>query len=173
MGVQLSSSVAIGAAVCVLCLFGVACGPDVPDLECPDGTERVGSKPPTGLKEQCVDPNRKSVTGLPFKQGPVRHWWPSGRLRSEGEFNDDLPHGFFRWWFTNGKASAEGAYVNGKKHGMWTEWSYGGALASKTPYKMGRIDGTRTFFRTDGTVQRVYQYRGGVLVERPPKVRAQ
>ena len=155
-------------AVCGSLIFvtGVSCGPDVPDLLCPAGTERQGAKPPKGLKEQCVDPEKRGPRGLPYKEGPTRRWWPSGRVRSLGQFSANAPHGEFKWWYNNGNLSAVGRYHKGRKVGPWKEWAYKGTLTSMTPYKDGRIHGERVFYAPDGRVQQTYRYRGGRLLDK-------
>ncbi|MCX9193769.1 hypothetical protein C3Y87_20795 [Carbonactinospora thermoautotrophica] len=54
--------------------------------------------------------------------GPVRHYGPDRRLRTERWYRDGRPHGPWRSWYENGRLAEEEIFVDGRRvsHLAWT-----------------------------------------------------
>ena len=72
-----------------------------PPLECPEGTESVGSTPPTGNRQFCINGETK------LEEGPWRFYFPNGRLQREGFYHAGRKHGAFKKWNTAGIITSE------------------------------------------------------------------
>ncbi|MEJ5302372.1 MAG: toxin-antitoxin system YwqK family antitoxin [Bacteroidales bacterium] len=121
------------------------------------------------------------------KQGIWKKYYPGGRLRYEGYFENDVPKGEFRHYHENGKIkaiirhagdglraeaelyneegqlTARGKYYKEQKDGQWIYVVPGKNLTSAVEYwKEGKPDGTwRIYFNTDTTLSEYWSYVDG------------
>ena len=54
-----------------------------------------------------------------LRHGPTRAWHPSGKLRLEGAYQDDLRSGLWSEYDTTGRLTEQGEYIDNQRHGAW------------------------------------------------------
>jgi antitoxin component YwqK of YwqJK toxin-antitoxin module len=76
-----------------------------------------------------------------LKHGMWTEWYPNGRKKAEGGYDQGLPHGKFVWWYENGQRQAAGGYENGLRSGTWVTWHPNGMKESIGEYSSGELTG--------------------------------
>ncbi len=94
-------------------------------------------------------------------QGMVREFYPSGNVKSEGIFIDNLPNGIHKSYFDNGKVFSEYNYVNGSKEGIQKFFDSDGNLVMQANYKNNLMDGLYQEFFPNGKVETEGKYKEG------------
>jgi len=83
------------------------------------------------------------------RQGLWREFYPTGELKSEGNYINSNPEGVWKFYFQDQKIEMEGRYRDGKKEGTWY-WHYPNrALLQEENWRQGKLDGD--FFEYDET----------------------
>jgi antitoxin component YwqK of YwqJK toxin-antitoxin module len=83
------------------------------------------------------------------RQGFWREFYPTGELKSEGNYINSKQDGVWKFYFENQKIEVEGRYANGKKEGVW-HWYYpNGAMLQEENWRQGQLDGD--FIEYDGS----------------------
>lgn len=96
-------------------------------------------------------------------RGWWRSWWPDGTPRFEHRFDpgEATP---MRWWFESGVVSSEGPARGGVREGPWRARHPGGVPAYAGGYVAGRRDGLWTFWHPDGSLAERGRYVAGERV---------
>jgi antitoxin component YwqK of YwqJK toxin-antitoxin module len=91
--------------------------------------------------------NDKSATQQVFQQyaymngkleGPVKEYFPNGKLKLEGTYKDDNSHGEWKKYHPNGKLFFHERYKNGKRHGWWSTYDENGKELGRVLYQNGK-----------------------------------
>ncbi len=133
-------------------------------LKCPSGAEIIGSGPPTGKREYCAKPHKK--TGELIKHGPWRSFWPNGKVESTRVYKKGKEHGKFRTFTMDGKKILEGRYEKGLKVGVWRKYARSGVLAKESEYVDGQRHGTVKIYDETGLLEQTLKYNNGRQVGR-------
>jgi hypothetical protein len=156
-----------GLILALGCLAGVAAGIHAlaaTPIACPPGAVRVEARPPAGLEEWC---ERRDPAGTPVRHGAYRAFYPGGRLKVEGQFDEGLRVGGWTYWHGNGigpgrgQKKEEGEYRAGREHGRWTRWHSLGPRREEGEYRQGVRQGRWTFWSELGQILREGEYRDG------------
>lgn len=61
-------------------------------------------------------------TGIVSAQtdGPVKYYYPNGKISSEGSFRNGQPDGYWRAYYDTGILKSEGNRVNGQLDSVWS-----------------------------------------------------
>lgn len=129
--------------------------------------------------------NRTDAQGR--KQGPWSKTWPNGKVRYEGQFQDDKPVGTFKHWdedgrltsiqrhagdgkvsraehfHPNGTLMAAGKYVGQAKDSTWNLYAADGKLRKVERYKLGTLHGEQVTYYPNGQMAEREQRVDGVL----------
>ena len=81
--------------------------------------------------------SRTTEIGPSIRKGPVRVWWPNGRLRFEGQYANDKEDGTWIYYDREGRKTAEGPYRRGRRHGFWTFWDRPDGKPRRVPFAFG------------------------------------
>lgn len=57
------------------------------------------------------------------KQGNWKYFYPNGKLKSKGKYENGKKEGKWIYFFNNGKTEQKGSFKNGRPSGLWT-WYY-------------------------------------------------
>ncbi len=115
--------------------------------------------------------NRRDQQGL--KQGVWKEFYPTGTLKNECTFSDDLRNGYLKEYAPNGNLLNTTKYVAGKvienapelaKLDTRTEYYEGGIIKSSGTYKNGVPEGTFREFSLEGKITDSKLFKEGVLV---------
>ncbi len=138
----------------------------------------------TFLYGQQTSPDLNQMDGAGKKNGPWQAVYPNGKVRYQGQFNNDLPFGTFSYFdeegklkatnkfepggriahhtafAPNGQRIAEGLFVNQQKDSVWRFYSdIDGALLAEETYKDGKREGLSvTYFPTTGKIAEEIYY---------------
>ncbi|MBK9636944.1 MAG: hypothetical protein IPO63_03685 [Bacteroidetes bacterium] len=52
--------------------------------------------------------------------GPMKYYYASGKLSSEGNFKNGQPDGYWKSYYENGNVKSEGNRVNGQLDSLWS-----------------------------------------------------
>jgi len=102
--------------------FRAAGGPD-------DALEIVDPRPiarARGLDQRTLTRSGERRHGL--RQGLWTQWYPSGQMKSQTTFRDDIAHGHAVEWYQDGRKKSEGEFLDGEVHGQWTFWEPDGTV---------------------------------------------
>jgi len=100
------------------------------------------------------------------KHGEWTYWYPNGKTKMVGKYQEDLPVGSFTWWYANGQKQTEGTYVKGLQDGEWTGWHDNGMKKYVGTYNNGEQVGRWMVWNADGKRAEVHDYgKGGRPVE--------
>lgn len=154
-----------------------------------DYTKRADTKERYYIKDFLV--SGKGAYGKNSKNedvvtGPWEFYYPNGRLRSKGTFDNegqrtgywnyyydngqlketsyytnDMADGKSSVWFDNGVTYSKSTYHNDKKNGEETSYYFNGRIASVIYYKAGNKEGTARYYNVDGYLSSVINYNNG------------
>lgn len=99
--------------------------------------------------------------GKDEKHGPSNSWYPTGQLKMQATYENDVPVGHFTWWYSNGQKALEGAYQVGKPNGKWTWWHQNGQKSAQGLYASGHPTGPWSWWRDDGKVAQAADFTEG------------
>jgi len=104
---------------------------------CPDGTQMLATRLPSGSRWRCLLPS-----GL--RQGPlVAVVEPDGGV-VEANYLADRKQGPFRYWYANGLKGAEGSYVTDKPEGSLLVWDDAGHRRASCRFDEGAVVSERS-----------------------------
>ena len=75
------------------------------------------------------------------RQGYWKEFYPTGELKSEGNYIDSKQDGGWKFYFENQKIEVTGRYKNGKKEGTWYWYYPNGELLQEENWIGGKLDG--------------------------------
>lgn len=127
-------------------------------VHCPGGAELEGLPPPDGNRVMCV----KHEDGKrPFRHGPLKVFFRSGKTKMEGHFMDGQKDGSFKVYFRTGQLRAVGEYSKGEKDGDFAVWYKSGLPKAKEQWILGKRDGEVERFYKDGSPKFRQGFRDG------------
>jgi len=71
-------------------------------------------------------------------EGPVKEFFPDGKLKLEGVYRDNNFHGEVKKYHPNGKLFFHERYKNGKRHGWWATYDESGKERARVLYQNGQ-----------------------------------
>jgi len=86
------------------------------------------------------------------RQGHWREFYPSGELKSQGNYVNSNQEGEWKFYFENQKIEIKGKYINGKKEGTWVWYYPNGAMLQEENWHRGKLDGDFTEYDENGNV---------------------
>ena len=105
--------------------------------------------------------NRTDAQGR--KQGPWSKTWPNGKVRYEGQFQDDKPVGTFKHWDENGKLTSIQRHAGDGKVSRAEHFHPNGTLMAAGKYVGQAKDSTWNLYAADGKLRKVERYKLGTL----------
>ncbi len=106
------------------------------------------------LYEGIVDDNG-------MKQGPWKEYYPTGELKAEGMYKDNLKVSKWVYYYIEGNVEQTGNYIKGMPDGLWV-WKYlNGQTWREEEYFQGLEDGSSVEYSDSGTVIARGQYIEG------------
>lgn len=106
------------------------------------------------LAEQIAFKNGK-------KHGVFRKWYPSGQLRTEGQYVQNRLNKELKSWWSNGNLSTTSFYVMGERHGKQCKWYPNGQLARLIHLNFGKEDGLQQAWLQSGKLYANYEAKNG------------
>ena len=86
------------------------------------------------------------------RNGPMRVYYESGQLRTEINFNDDLPDGIAKDFFENGKIQTINHFKKGKENGKFISYHTNGNIHTKYNFVDGFQHGKQENWFLSGTI---------------------
>lgn len=86
------------------------------------------------------------------KQGPWKEFYPSGELKSKGDYKDNLKIRNWVYYFIDGKIEQTGDYRRGKPEGVWTWYFENRQVRISEEYVDGLEDGPSIEYNDTGAV---------------------
>ncbi len=93
--------------------------------------------------------------------GKWKDYFPDGRIKAEGTYNDNRRSGLWKFYNNLSKVEQTGSYNNGRPDGLW-QWYYNdGSILREEEYFQGFRDGSFTEYSREGSVIVTGQYSDG------------
>ncbi len=86
------------------------------------------------------------------KNGPWKDFYPDGKLKAEGVYNNNLNTGKWLFYYNDGKKEQEGSYLRGNLDGIWRWYHSNGNLWREESYFNGREDGESVEYDEEGNI---------------------
>ena len=90
-------------------------------------------------------------------------YWANGNLKSEEEFRNDTPHGYFRDFYRSGTRNRQGNYKRGLKHGTFLKYWPTGEKRTMANFQDDLEQGLTTDYYRDGTIKKEVPYEQGIV----------
>jgi antitoxin component YwqK of YwqJK toxin-antitoxin module len=95
------------------------------------------------------------------RQGLWKEFYPTGELKSEGNYINSKQEDVWKFYFENQKVEVKGRYKNGKKEGTWY-WNYpNGELLQEENWSNGKLDGEFLEYNEAGEITVKGEYLEG------------
>jgi len=98
--------------------------------------------------------------------GKLVYYYKNGKLRSEYEIKDGIPHGRVAFYYENGKLSRELTKVKGVNEGVYRSYYDTGELKIKGVLKNGKLLGKFKSYYKSGKLESEATYKGEKLFEK-------
>ena len=107
----------------------------------------------------------KSITNYKDDQlhGLIIKYWSNGHLKSEEEFRNNIPHGYFNDYYRTGDRNRNGNYNRGQKNGEFKKYWPNGELRTQSSFENDIEHGKTIEYYKDGTLKREIPYDQGVV----------
>lgn len=92
------------------------------------------------------------VDDLGRKQGPWKEFYPTGELKAEGDYKNNLKIRKWVYYYINGKVEQTGDYLRGKPEGVWTWYYENRQVWREEEYVDGLEDGPSIEYNDTGAV---------------------
>lgn len=86
------------------------------------------------------------------KQGTWKEFYPTGELKSKGDYKDNLKVRKWEYYFTNGKIEQTGSYIRGRAEGDWIWYYENRQVLRQEEYVSGLKDGPFVEYNDTGAV---------------------
>lgn len=96
------------------------------------------------------------------REGEWKYYFPSGSVRSRGNYVNNLENGKWSFYFENGKPEQVGIYKNGKADGLWQWFFSNGQLKREEEYFNGKEEGISIEYDTLGNIVSKGNYFDGL-----------
>jgi antitoxin component YwqK of YwqJK toxin-antitoxin module len=93
--------------------------------------------------------------------GKWKDFYPDGKIKAEGQYNDNRRTGQWKYYNTAQKVEQTGGYNNGRPDGLWKWYYEQGTLLREEEYFQGQRDGLCTEYSPAGEVIAEGQYSDG------------
>ena len=90
-------------------------------------------------------------------------YWGNGNLKSEEEYRNDIPHGYFRDFYRDGGRNRLGNYKRGQKHGVFVKYWPNGEKRTEASFNDDIEDGLSLDYYRDGTLKKEIPYEKGIV----------
>jgi antitoxin component YwqK of YwqJK toxin-antitoxin module len=97
-----------------------------------------------------------------YYQGFWKHYYPTGELRSEGEYVNSNKEGEWKFYFRNGKLEQKGKYLESKPHSNWVWYYENGQVLREETYRKGKEDGSSIEYSSEGETITSGEYANGL-----------
>lgn len=95
------------------------------------------------------------------KNGPVKEYYPSGKLKEETAFKDNQYHGAFKTYFEDGTLESEGTFANDQREGEMKVYYPNGKLKESVTFKESIENGPFKEYAENGTIKAEGTYLDG------------
>jgi antitoxin component YwqK of YwqJK toxin-antitoxin module len=97
------------------------------------------------------------------KIGIWKKYYPSGVLRNEIAFKNNMPRGVYKVYYPNGKLEEEGNWQGNKNIGVFKRYHKNGKLAQDFTFTSGgKRDGVQNYYYNNGNLQLTVEVEEGV-----------
>jgi antitoxin component YwqK of YwqJK toxin-antitoxin module len=155
----------------LLLSFMTACSEEMREVERSDasvrstrGTILVDGHPFTGILIDRHD-NGSVKSRTPYREGreegEARAWYPDGRMKEKGSYENGRKIGVHTGWWENGSRRYRYEFVDDLHHGSAREWYPGGALFRSFSYRRGQEEGAQRMWNEDGSLKLNYAVLDG------------
>jgi len=93
--------------------------------------------------------------------GRWKDFYPDGKVRAEGSYNDNRRTGIWKFNSAAGKMEQTGSYNNGRPDGLWKWYYENGAILREEEYFQGLRDGLYTEYSPTGDIIAQGEYTDG------------
>ena len=97
------------------------------------------------------DANTLNIAEIPYESGALHFRYARYMSPDQSRW---IRHGLFQAYHPSGKLASEGSYENDVEHGLWRDYHETGSLAAEGYYDRGAEVGVWRFWSADGTEQR-------------------
>jgi antitoxin component YwqK of YwqJK toxin-antitoxin module len=95
------------------------------------------------------------------RQGYWKEFYPTGELKSEGNYIDSKQDGGWKFYFENHNNEVEGRYINGKKEGTWYWFYQNGKILQEENWSNGKLYGEFVEYSETGVITVKGEYLDG------------
>lgn len=95
-------------------------------------------------------------------QGPWKHYYKTGELRSEGNYVDGLKDGDWVFYHKSGEVEQKGKYRQNEANGRWVWYYEDGTMHREEHYRRGEEDGHSVEYDRNGEVITEGEYIDGL-----------
>ncbi len=96
------------------------------------------------------------------RQGKWKEYYPSGELKSEGNYKDNFKVGEWKYYYRDGNIEQTGSYQRGLASGLWIWYYPNGQVWREEEYYLGQEEGISTEYSDSGTVLAQGNYLEGL-----------
>lgn len=86
------------------------------------------------------------------RQGEWEYLYPSGNLKSKGQYNNNYRTGNWKFLYENGKIEQNGNYYLGRPDGTWIWYYSNGQIRREEDFLQGNADGEYVEYDTNGEI---------------------
>lgn len=86
------------------------------------------------------------------RQGPWKEYYPTGELKSEGAYRDNLKVGKWVYYYIDGEVEQIGNYLQGMPDGFWVWYYPNGQTWREEEFVLGQEDGPSVEYSDSGSV---------------------
>lgn len=86
------------------------------------------------------------------KQGPWKEFYPTGELKAEGSYKDNLKIKLWKYYYINGDIEQTGRYVRGQADGIWTWYYENRQVWREEEFILGEEEGPSVEYSDSGSV---------------------
>ncbi len=94
------------------------------------------------------------------RDGPWKHHFADGRVRSEMEYSAGSLTGPVTWYRATGGLLQKGSFVGDEKDGFWQRWTADGVLIDEGHFDRGTKTGEWMYYAPDGSVKKTTVHKG-------------
>jgi antitoxin component YwqK of YwqJK toxin-antitoxin module len=108
--------------------------------------------------------NVVSMGQVDEKDRKIGHWkylYPTGELKSEGDFNENSKTGKWKFYYISGSLEQEGSFTKGKYNGIWKWYYETGELLREENFLQGKEEGKFVEYTITGEIVTKGEYING------------
>ncbi len=88
--------------------------------------------------------------------------YQSGKIKSEGNYNNGVQTGYWKFYYSNGNMKMEGNYGSGKRNGFWKDYYESGEVKMEGNFQNCQRTGYWKYYASNGNLKSEGNYDNGV-----------